>query len=77
MVETVFHKFPAVFAYEARPEFPDIDRIRRAIKAAIRDGLVTPRLQLTDVGRTAASQWGEGRPLKLDTLKRSRPVRFD
>jgi hypothetical protein len=51
IVETAFHKFPALFAYEFRPEFPNVEAVRDGISAAVGDDLLTKQLALTDRGR--------------------------
>ena len=67
LLETVFHKFPAVFAYEARPEFPDTDCVRQAIRRAVERGLLTDRLVVTEAGAKATEEWAGGRPIQLDS----------
>jgi hypothetical protein len=54
IVEMAFHKFPAVFAYGLRPEFPDVEKVRGGLVAAMRNGLLTDELSLTDQGREKA-----------------------
>lgn len=51
LMETAFHKFPAVFAYQHRPEFPDLQTVRAAMAEGQRRGLITNRLALTAEGR--------------------------
>jgi hypothetical protein len=66
LVELVFHKFPDHFAYEQRREFPDLERIRSAIRAATDNGLIDEELGLTDKGRAVVSEWQEKIHLRLD-----------
>lgn len=54
LVETAFHKFPAVFSYRWRPEFPDTGAVRDAIVAAQSAGWLTDQLTLSDAGRIVA-----------------------
>jgi hypothetical protein len=56
LVEVAFHRFPGRFAYERRPEFPDLARIRAAIDAARREGYLDADLLLTDEGRGAVAE---------------------
>jgi len=51
LVELAFHTFPARFSYAARPEFPDLDVIRKAIRRAQEARLIDPGYNLTEVGR--------------------------
>jgi hypothetical protein len=51
LVETAFHKFPAMFAYRYRPEFPDVEVVRAAVSEAREQGLLGAGLTLTDMGR--------------------------
>lgn len=53
LVETAFHRFPAVFAYGHRPEFPDTGLVRKAIEEAVDRGLLSDRLELTANGSAA------------------------
>jgi hypothetical protein len=53
LVELAFHRFPDRFAYVERPEFPDLERVRNAIRAARNEGLLDSGLALTKVGWTA------------------------
>lgn len=54
LVELAFHRFPDHFAYGERPEFPDLERIRNAVKVAREEGLLGSGLELTEQGRAAA-----------------------
>jgi hypothetical protein len=75
LVETVFHKFPAVFAYQARPEFPDIGRVREAIVDAIARGWISKELQLTETGHAAGPQ-GEGLRVRIDASESQKTGAF-
>jgi hypothetical protein len=75
LVETVFHKFPAVFAYQARPEFPDIGSVRDAISDAIRSGWIDKELRLTDTGREAVPE-GDGLQVRIDASESQRTGAF-
>jgi hypothetical protein len=66
LAELAFHKFPDRFAYEQRPEFPDLERIRAAIRAATDDGLIDSDYSLTPKGRKAVAGWQEQLGLQLD-----------
>jgi len=66
IVETAFHKFPARFAYEHRPEFPDVERIRRALNEARQRGLVGTNLVPTREGRQAIEHLKTREQLSLD-----------
>lgn len=59
LVEMAFHRFPAVFAYRERPEFPDVGKIREATARAQKAGLVGPQLELTSSGQTEVDTHGE------------------
>jgi hypothetical protein len=66
IVETAFHKFPARFAYAARPEFPDIEGIRLGIREAQRAGLLDDRLALTPRGEEEVAKHQTGIEVRLD-----------
>jgi hypothetical protein len=66
LVETAFHKFPARFAYAARPEFPDIEGIRTAIREASQAGFLDDRLVLTARGEEEAAKHQAGIDVRLD-----------
>lgn len=66
LVETAFHKFPAVFAYGQRPEFPDTQVIRSGLQEARSRGLVDG-FELTRAGRDAAATYQTGSTLRIDT----------
>jgi len=73
LVETAFHKFPAVFSYPERPEFPDIARIKEAIAGAIAAGFVSSGLELTPFGVAELEKHGDLINLRLDASE-SRPT---
>jgi hypothetical protein len=54
LVELAFHRFPDRFAYSERPEFPDLEGIRKAIGAARDEGLLGSGFSLTERGREVA-----------------------
>jgi len=54
LVELAFHRFPDHFAYTERPEFPDLERIRKALVAARQSGLLGEGFELTEKGRAVA-----------------------
>jgi hypothetical protein len=54
LVELAFHRFPDHFAYAERPEFPDLEKIRKAIAAARQKGWLGNGLELTEGGRAVA-----------------------
>jgi hypothetical protein len=54
LVELAFHRFPDHFAYSERPEFPDLERVRKAVAAARQEGLLADGFELTEQGRAAA-----------------------
>jgi len=54
LVELAFHRFPDHFAYSERPEFPDLERIRKAIQAARAEDLIDQGFALTGKGRAVA-----------------------
>ena len=57
IVETAFHKFPAVFAYAPRPEFPDVEAVRVAVAEARANGLLGPKLRVaTEAGRALVDE---------------------
>ena len=66
LVELAFHKFPARFAYQARPEFPDTERVRNAIGVAIDEGLLTRALELTRRGERIAGEWQQHASMRID-----------
>lgn len=66
LVEMAFHRFPAVFAYRERPEFPDIGLIRGAIAEAQKRGLVDRQLQLTTAGQVGVDRHSEFVNLRAD-----------
>jgi hypothetical protein len=66
LVETAFHKFPAAFSYGERPEFPDTARIKDGLAQAIRRGLVTKALDLTDDGHDEIERHENLIELRLD-----------
>ncbi len=66
LVELAFHRFPDRFAYKERREFPDLERIRGAIREARKEGLLDERMRLTDVGRRAVDQGVEAGELRAD-----------
>lgn len=55
LVELAFHRFPDHFAYSERPEFPDLERIRKAVATAGEEGLIDRGFVLTEKGRTVAN----------------------
>lgn len=66
LVETAFHKFPAVFAYPPRPEFPDVERVRSAVAEARAAGLINERLELTEAGKSKAEEQGASLSVRVD-----------
>lgn len=54
LVELAFHRFPDHFAYSERPEFPDLERIRKAVQSARAEGLLDEQFGLTEKGRAVA-----------------------
>jgi hypothetical protein len=66
LVETAFHKFPAVFAYPPRPEFPDVERIRSAVADARSAGLINERLELTEAGKSKVEEHGASLSVRVD-----------
>lgn len=66
LVENAFHKFPAVFAYPPRPEFPDIERVRIAVADARVSGLIDERFELTDAGSAKVQQHEASLPVSVD-----------
>lgn len=75
LMETAFHKFPAVFAYQHRPEFPDLQTVRAAMTEAQRRGLITNRLALTAAGRNELEAH-QGIQLRLDASESQRTGAF-
>lgn len=51
LVELAFHRFPDRFAYKERLEFPDLERIRAAIREAQDEGFLDEHLCLREAGR--------------------------
>jgi hypothetical protein len=66
LTELAFHKFPSRFAYAERPEFPDVQKVREAVAAAIAEGLLTPEMGLTEAGRARLEEWGRALELRID-----------
>lgn len=66
IVETAFHKFPAVFAYAPRPEFPDVEAVRAAVAEARANGLLGPKFELTEAGRALVDQHAPSLDLRID-----------
>lgn len=66
LVELAFHRFPDRFAYEQRREFPDLERIRAAIREAHEQGLLGAGLSLTEAGRVAAAEVVGDRDIRAD-----------
>ena len=66
LVETAFHKFPAVFAYAPRPEFPDVETVRAAVSEARASGLIGSRFELTDAGKRMVNEHGSSLALSID-----------
>ncbi len=66
LVELAFHKFAGRFAYELRPEFPDIEAIRAGIVTAQHEGLIDERLALTPAGRELVAEWQLKLEVRLD-----------
>lgn len=66
LVETAFHKFPAVFAYGPRPEFPDVEAIRLAVAQAQASGLIGPRFELTEIGKEMVDEQGASLAVRVD-----------
>jgi hypothetical protein len=66
LVETAFHRFPAVFAYSQRPEWPDIQRAREAISTARDRGLISSSLALTEKGRALVGRPDQQIGTRLD-----------
>lgn len=67
LVELAFHKFAGRFAYELRPEFPDVEAIRTGVAEAQREGLVDVQLALTPKGRALVSEWQPKLEVRLDS----------
>jgi hypothetical protein len=65
LVETAFHKFPAVFAFSERPEFPDVGLVRQAIRDAQALGYLNDNLELTGSGKNHL-QAGSAVEMRLD-----------
>ena len=65
LVEAAFHKFPAIFAYGQRPEFPDIATVRSAAGRARDEGLLTD-WNLTDAGKAAVDRHRSQLEVRLD-----------
>lgn len=66
IVELAFHKFPTRFAYTERREFPDTGRVRQALDAARRDGLLGVGFALTAKGRETLNDWRGRLDVRLD-----------
>jgi len=66
LVELAFHKFPDRFAYAARPEFPDVERVRSAAKAATGAGLIDEGFRLTTKGTAEVAAVRERLDVRLD-----------
>lgn len=66
LVETAFHKFPDVFAYRHRPEFPDVGAIRSALNAASARGL-SEGYALTPRGRLELEEYQGLATLRIDS----------
>jgi hypothetical protein len=66
LVELAFHKFPERFAYGERPEFPDVGRIRAAIRVAQDEGLIDANYQMTDEGQEVVIQQRQRVELRAD-----------
>lgn len=66
LVEATFHKFPAVFAYRRRPEFPDVEAIVSAAKEARNRGLITSDFALTAAGRREVDRHRATLDVRLD-----------
>jgi hypothetical protein len=67
LVELAFHKFAGRFAYAMRPEFPDVEVVRRAIDAAQQEGLLDASLVLTARGRELVASWQPRLDVRLDS----------
>jgi hypothetical protein len=66
LVELAFHKFPERFAYQERPEFPDVGRIRAATDQALEAGLIDKHYRLTKEGRNLVTEDQEKLDLRAD-----------
>lgn len=66
LAELAFHKFPDRFAYAQRREFPDLEQIRTALRAAQESKLIDDHYALTDLGRGAVREWQDKLQLRLD-----------
>lgn len=67
LVELAFHKFAGRFAYAMRPEFPDVEVVRRAIGAAQQEGFLDSALGLTPLGRKVVANWQPRLDVRLDS----------
>ena len=67
LVELAFHKFAGRFAYAMRPEFPDVEVVRRAIGAAHREGLLDASQVLTARGQELVVSWQPRLDVRLDS----------
>lgn len=78
LTETAFHTFPAVFAYSERPEWPDVERVRAAIRQARAAGLLDAGLQVTEAGHRLVGDPTYSLDAKLDPSSsfRAGTVRF-
>lgn len=67
LVELAFHKFSSRFAYRMRPEFPDIEAVRVAIRAAQEQGLLDDTLSLTVAGNEFVASAQAKLDVRLDS----------
>jgi hypothetical protein len=66
VAELAFHKFPDRFSFDQRPEFPDLERIRQAVRSAIDDGLIDADYTLSPKGNALVAGWQTKGRLRLD-----------
>jgi hypothetical protein len=66
LAETAFHKFPAVFAYAPRPEFPNVETVRAAVSEARTSGLIGSGFELTAAGKRMVDEHGSSLSLRID-----------
>lgn len=66
LVEATFHKFPAVFAYRPRPEFPDVETIKSAVGSAKARGLIADDYELTESGMGEYERYREALEVRVD-----------
>lgn len=66
LVETAFHKFPAVFAYRDRPEFPDVGAVRAAAAEARARGLQSDGFALAPSGRQEVDKYKAHLEVRVD-----------